>query len=625
MRKKLFSLLLAAATTLSLLTVPAAALDLEEAKQLLQDHYVDTLPPAALEAETMEELLAALNDPYTVHLSEEEYQSFLTSVNGDSVIGIGVSVQKAFTDGFPIMSVLPDSPALEAGLEAGDRIVAVDGVTLTDGSDITAALGGEEGTPVSVTIIRGSDGKRVTLSMERRRVAIPIVTYELVDGIGYIDCTSFGDTTSEVVQEALQELDDQVSVWVMDLRSNPGGTASAASAAAGFFQGQAIMAHMRDAAGNDTYYHTPGWPDLTDKPLIVLVSPYSASGSELFTAAARDHAFGLSIGQRTYGKGVAQIILDEENTEGLFSGDGLKLTAYRFYSPNGTTNHIVGILPTLLISPENTAAAAVLLSSSPEAMAEGRLKLELAGQTLYVDLLKARQPEFKAPFLELLEALPPSAKLYRGANYSTWRPTTPAEVAASLSLPYQPRTFSDIGGIRFQREVETLATYRLLSGYEDGTFRPDNAITRAEFCTMITAALNLPQNPAALTFSDTPADAWYAPYVSAMAARGFVSGYEDGTFRPNATITYQEMATILSAVGCWANTGLADLNQKDIPIKDWNLYSHFDQWAQRPARNLDSVGALVGGQAPGENGTRQVAAGMLCSLLEGIGLLWDGE
>ena len=94
----------------------------------------------------------------------------------------------------------------------------------------------------------------------------------------------------------------------MDLRSNPGGTSEAAAGSAGLFSGSHIMVYFRDSKGNYNYLYTlPTTPDLTDKPLILLTSPYSASGSELFAAAARDYGFGIALGQRTFGKGIAQI------------------------------------------------------------------------------------------------------------------------------------------------------------------------------------------------------------------------------------------------------------------------------------------------------------------------------
>ena len=113
----------AAALSLALmfsLAAPAAALEVEDARTLLKKYYVDQLPDAALQAKTLDELLRSLNDPYTVYYSAEEYARFLTSIDGEQLVGIGVSIQNAFHDGFELMSVLPNSPALEAGLQPGE-------------------------------------------------------------------------------------------------------------------------------------------------------------------------------------------------------------------------------------------------------------------------------------------------------------------------------------------------------------------------------------------------------------------------------------------------------------------------------------------------------------------------
>lgn len=626
MRKKLLSFFLSLTFVLSLTAIPAAALSVEDAKELLQEHYVDQIPEDVLSQDSLDGILDALSDPYTVYMSAEQYQQFLSSVNGDTVVGIGVSIQSAFDNGYKIMSVLPHSPAQEVGLSAGDLIIAVDGVTLTDRMEIRSLISGEAGTFVTITVIRQSDGQQKDYTMMRRSVVVPIVTYSTVDGAGVIDCTSFGDSTVETIEEALTNLNKDVSIWIMDLRSNPGGTSDAAAGSAGLFVGSAIMVFFRDADGEYNYLYTlPSCPDLTDKPLIILTSPYSASGSELFAAAARDHGFGIAVGQRTFGKGIAQVILDESNTDGLFDGDAMKITTYRFYSPDGTTNHKIGIIPTLTISPEHTAAVALLLSAPVPDSSKEYYKLELAGQTFYISQKAASTPANKAAFVELLEALPPSAVLSKGYAGNAWNLISPESVAAELKLlNYTPRTFSDISGSQFETEIETLAASELLSGYTDGTFRPDFSITRAEFCAMVSTALNLPSSGKPLAFSDTEDGAWYSNAVSAMASQGFLSGYGDRTFRPNNTITYEEMVTILASVAAWSNMdGYAMSQYSEVPIDDWLNYRDFSAWAQVPAWTLDHLGGLVGDLTPAEACTREVTAGALCSLLENIHILWD--
>ena len=155
--------------------------------------------------DSTEAILEALNDPYTVYMSAEEYQAFLNQVDGETVVGIGVSIQNAVDDGVQILSILDNSPAQEAGLSAGDRILAVDGVTLTSGMDPTTLIRGEVGTSVTLTVRLHSTGEEKDFTLERKAVTIPIVTYDLVDGdVGYIACDSFGASTSDTVREALE-------------------------------------------------------------------------------------------------------------------------------------------------------------------------------------------------------------------------------------------------------------------------------------------------------------------------------------------------------------------------------------------------------------------------------------
>jgi len=627
MKKRLFASVLALCLTFGS-AIPASAFELEEIKGLLKDNYVDEIPEDVLALDSLDEILDALNDPYTSYMTQEEYTAFLDSVNGSSVVGIGVSVRTIFEQGgYQILSILPDSPALDAGLEAGDRIIAVDGVTLTESSDIRAAIAGEEGTCVTITVIRQSDGTRKDYTLERRSVLIPIVTYELDGMAGIIDCSSFGESTVGTIEEALETLDDEVSIWVMDLRNNPGGTAESATGSAGLFVGAADMVYFRDGSDHYQHYFTSDkCPDLTDKPLVVLTSDYSASGSELFASIARDHGFGIGLGQRSYGKGIAQYIFDEASTGVDFGGGCMKITVYRFYSPNGTTNHIVGILPSLLISPENTYAASLLLSD-PEPgsnMRSNYLKLTIGNCTFYISLYRAAKEENRAAFTELLEALPPTMHTLQRGRPSGWVDTTPEAVAREFGLDYHSRSqFSDVDdSVAEKTQISVLATYGLVSGYEDGTFRPNNAITRAEFSTLLSTALNLTPSGKPPIFPDVPADAWYAGYVSALAAKGFISGYEDGTFRPDDTVTYQEIVTILSSVAAWLTMDGYDLSQQPLNAEEEAAFFELPDWAQAPARNLTQLGFdldLTLASSPADRGQ---AADLLYQLMDETDLFW---
>ena len=618
--KKLISRVLSLCLLLSCAVLPARALDLETAKSLLSLYYVDGVPQELLELDSLEEILARLNDPYTVYMDTSDYSSFMETVNGQVVVGIGVSIENAFYDGFRIMSILPGSPALEAGLQAGDRLVEVNGEPLTAAVDPRAVISGEAGTEVTVTVDR--EGERLERTMVRRAVNIPIVTFELRDGVAYINCLSFGESTAPTFQEAMTQLDEQTAVWLVDLRSNPGGTDRAAALSAGCFTGGGIMLYFQDGEKNLSYTALrPEYADLTDKPAILLLSPHSASGAELFAGAIRDYGAGIAVGQRTFGKGIAQLVFDTGNAEGFAEGEALKITAYRFYSPDGTTNHLVGILPSLVVSQENTEQAALLLRYGEPARAEDYLRLELAGYVFYIDLAEAMSIEKRGAFTELLEALPPSAKLFQGTGESKWTEITPAQLARDRRLPLRPRTFQDVQASDFAREIQTLAAYQLLPG-AGGSFRPKEALTREDFCVMAAGVLGLPEGDRG-RFSDVDPSSSSAGPISAMAELGFLSGYQDGSFRPGRVMSCQELVTALSAIAAWTNLSGYDLSQTNLPAGQWLDYYEYAEWAQIPACNLDALGVLPEDLTPSAPAQRDLAAGLLCRLLENINLIWN--
>ena len=329
--KKLISSLLALGMGLSLTVLPASALTLEDAKNLLATHYVDGVSPEILELDSLDAILEAIGDPYTFYMTPEQYQTFDESVNGRAVTGIGISVETVYNGGYRVMSVLPGSPALEVGILAGDILIAVDGVAMSPDVSPQVSVGGEEGTPVTVTVSR--DGQALDFDLVRRKVDIPIVTYNQVGSAGVIECISFGSSTAQGFLDAIREMDGSVSVWLVDLRSNPGGDSGATALAASMFTSGKVMLFFRDGSGH--YYYRPGNPGITQKPVIVLTSEHSASGSELFAGDIRTYRSGIALGQRTLGKGTAQIVVDETNSDVMEHGEAMKITAYRFFSPDG--------------------------------------------------------------------------------------------------------------------------------------------------------------------------------------------------------------------------------------------------------------------------------------------------
>jgi len=535
----------AATLSLSLLAAPAAqALTTEQCAQLLDEIYVDEVPQTVLDQPTIDEMLTALGDPYTQYFSAQEYGAFTSSMSDTSLVGIGVVIRQS-EEGPLLDSVLPGSPAEAGGLQAGDLIIAVDGQSTLE-LDIDALgplIQGEEGTEVQVTYLR--DGKEKTVTLTRAPVTVPTTTSELIDDhIGYISCTTFGPETVGHFQEALDTYGDQATVWIVDLRSNGGGLTEAATDAAGLFTGAGTMLYLRDGEGEYGVY-TYEEEAATLYPVIVLVDYYSASSSEIFAAAIRDRGAGIVVGTRTFGKGVAQSVVDQSYMPSYFpEGDAIKITSHRVFAPSGNTTDGVGVIPDLLVDPQLTGEVAYLLAgSSPSPTTAGTLRADLSWQW-YVDLETAK--EYPQAFQALLNAIPENKKVWLGTDSAQWQLSSLEEVAQVTGTPYSPAVFQDQEETDYDLALRNLKLYGLIHGTEKGTFLPQADLTRAELCQILAVALNctIPDNQS--PFIDVPADAWYAPAVTVMSNMGLVQGTGDGTFRPEDPVDHQQFITIMS-------------------------------------------------------------------------------
>jgi len=532
----------------AMLTTSAAALSVKDARALLEEHYVDPLPESAYSAKTLDDLFASLGDPYSYYMDAEAYQSFNTTLENDrSVVGIGVSVLFV-QDGLLVSSVLPGGSAMEVGLEKGDLIIAVNGESCAPGSE-NNGIAGEEGTYVTITV-RHTNGTEQDYRLQRRFIEIHNTIVTLKDGVGYIECTSFGSQTGTYFTEGIEQYDDEAHLWVVDLRGNSGGISTAAVTAAGAFTGSGPLLYFRDKAGE--YYYNAYYDEyLTAEPVIVLTDGSSASACEVFAAAIRDMKAGITVGGRTFGKGTAQDLLDEESHREYFDGDALKVTVYRFYSANGNTTDRIGVIPTLLLSDEYADAAAELLSSDEPAYSIGFLRLTLGGWYFYIDLKKAEQETYTAAFHEMLAALPPDAEIALG-NGGNWLPLTAAEAVSRYGDASRSRFFTDLDGTEYADEINTLAAYGLLRGTGDSCFAPNGTLTRAQLCALLAQVLNL----SAVTenhFSDVPSSRWFANAVNAAAELGLVEGKGNGRFDPNGIVTEQEFITIMGRLAAFLN------------------------------------------------------------------------
>ena len=585
--RALFRRLCALGCAAVMLITSAAALSVEDARKLLEEKYVDPLPKSAYSAQTLDELFLAVGDPYTYYMTAEEYEGFLAGVESDTTVtGIGAAI--TFTnEGIHISSVLPGGGAEEAGLQSGDLVIAVNGESCVPANEGHRQLiVGEAGTYVTITV-RHTDGTEKDYRIRRRLVEIHNTNVTMKNGVGLIDCDSFGSETGTYFSDGITKYDDAAHLWIVDLRNNSGGVTTSAIASLGAFTGAGPLLYFRDRDGKYyTNYHFEDY--LTPDPCIVLTNANSASACEVFAAGIRDMEAGISIGGRTFGKGLAQTILDGDNYADYFTDDAMKVTVYRFYSPEGNTNDRIGVIPTLLVADEYTEAVAQLLSTKEPARADGHLRLTLGGWKFYLNLQQAESDTYRDAFHELLAALPPDASVELGAG-NNWGNVGVAMIAALYGDESRSRLFTDVAESEYADAINTLGVYGILNGTGDGKFDPTGTLTRAQLCALLAQALDI-STTTENHFTDVPSTRWYAKSVNAMAEMGLVEGRGNGRFDPNGTVTHQEYITIMGRLARFLNfyaaEYAAELTEEALAAE---ALAPFAPWARESAATLTGL------------------------------------
>ncbi|MEM8681772.1 MAG: S41 family peptidase, partial [Planctomycetota bacterium] len=283
-------------------------------------------------------------DPYSTYLTGGQLDDVYSQIEGNFV-GLGIEL-KADQDELRVVKVIPGGPAEQAGMLAGDIIVAVDGQTTESTSTDAAAdlLKGVEGSEVDVTL-RSADQSVRSIRVTRRRVDVPCVEdariIDSVNGTGYFRLTSFQKTTSRDVDEALWRLHRQgMRSLIIDIRGNPGGLLTASVEVADKFLAEGTIVSTRGRSARENFEYKAHRGGTWRVPLLVLIDSDSASASEIFAGAIRDHNRGTILGERSYGKGSVQGIFPLTS-----SRSGVRLTTAKFFSPHGQPISKVGVSP----------------------------------------------------------------------------------------------------------------------------------------------------------------------------------------------------------------------------------------------------------------------------------------
>ena len=285
-------------------------------------------------------MVEALGDKYTVYMDAEKTADFYDDLHGK--VGSGIGVEMGMRDGYVrVLRTLPDNPARKAGILAGDIIYKVDGEEVWElpSDEIAQKVRGESGSEVTVTVVR--DGKELDFTMKRETINNVSEYVEYDGSTAIITVTRFDDNTGKLIQqEAAKFADKGIKKVILDLRGNGGGYVSAAQDLLSLWiDGKKVFVQKSVHYGNTTTSASSGKAILSNMKTIVLVNGSTASASEIVAGALQDYGKATIVGEKTYGKGVVQTLLN------LSDGATLKVTTAAWYTPNDRSINGEGITP----------------------------------------------------------------------------------------------------------------------------------------------------------------------------------------------------------------------------------------------------------------------------------------
>lgn len=289
-------------------------------------------------------MVNSLGDPYSVFLDPEENKMFAEEIQGN--FG-GVGMEIGIRDGIiTVIAPLPNTPAKKAGIEAGDKVIEINGDS-TAKMNVTEAvklIRGEVGTTVTVVIARGPDNKPTTLKLVRDNIDVPTIeTKSLPGGITQIKLFSFGATASQSFAQAIKTFAASKNKYlILDLRGNPGGYMESAVDIASWFlpKGTPVVIEEHGQGTNSKIYPSSGHQLFKTNPkMVILVDGGSASASEILAGALRENGVAKLVGQQTFGKGSVQELFP------VTKNTSLKLTIARWLTPHGISISQSGLKP----------------------------------------------------------------------------------------------------------------------------------------------------------------------------------------------------------------------------------------------------------------------------------------
>jgi carboxyl-terminal processing protease len=306
----------------------------EDVLRFVSESFVDSKESSELYRMAVEGMLEQLGDPHTSLMLAQDYERLRLQTQGEYG-GIGVSIDRR-GGWITVISPLPGTPGMRAGLQAGDQIIEVDGESTRDwDTDLAVSkLRGPKGSAVDILIARGGVDQPIPIRIVREEIHLQAVpsSYMLDVKVGYVELSSFSESSTKELRDAIEELRSGGARGViLDLRGNPGGLLDQGVTVADLFldRGQTVVETKGRAANQNQRAVARTADQFPGLPVVVLVGPQSASASEIVAGALQDHDRALVLGRTTYGKGSVQSLYPLENN------NWLKITTARWYTPVG--------------------------------------------------------------------------------------------------------------------------------------------------------------------------------------------------------------------------------------------------------------------------------------------------
>lgn len=339
-------------------TSPIESALLKEVQDTISEKFVfwkssSTLPTAKEQEYGMiTGFVSSYKDPYTVFFPPKEAKNFAENVKG-SFGGVGMNV--GMKDGnIVVIAPLKDSPAMKAGIKAGDIITAVDGKNMLgmQSDEAVSLIRGELDTPVKITVLHQGDKAVTDITIIRKEIKIPTLDTETKDGVFIIRLYNFSAESPDLFKKALIEfVNSKLVHLVIDLRGNPGGYLEAAVNMSSFFlkEGQIVVSERRGKNEEIVNHRSTGIVGLpAGIKIVVMVDGGSASASEILAGALKDHGIAKVVGIKSFGKGSVQELINFDD------GSSIKVTVAKWYTPGGVNISEHGIVPDVEVAVATT-------------------------------------------------------------------------------------------------------------------------------------------------------------------------------------------------------------------------------------------------------------------------------